>query len=107
MIGKTNSNKALDSGLKRIKTLFSLSICPGWEGVNCDVDILECNQTINPCGDRGKCVELPGSFECDCDPGFTGKGDRLLTTAKTSEEPSSCGAHYHLVPMTQGDFKLE
>ena len=39
----------------------------GWSGVNCEVDINECNVTNvpEPCV-HGMCVNTPGSFHCDC-----------------------------------------
>jgi Dictyostelium (slime mold) repeat/EGF-like domain len=42
---------------------------PGWAGVNCDIDIDECES--NPCV-HGECVDLINAYLCDCQPGWTG-----------------------------------
>ncbi|XP_067661789.1 protein crumbs-like isoform X2 [Haliotis asinina] len=38
----------------------------GWQGVNCDKDINECNQTVSACLNRGLCQNNQGSYECFC-----------------------------------------
>ncbi|XP_046368498.2 protein crumbs-like isoform X1 [Haliotis rufescens] len=38
----------------------------GWQGVNCDEDINECNQSVVACLNRGLCQNSPGSYECYC-----------------------------------------
>ena len=35
-------------------------------------DIDECNTGDVNCGKTGKCENIPGSFTCVCNPGFTG-----------------------------------
>ena len=34
--------------------------------------LIRCGES-SPCKISGKCVNLPGSFRCDCTQGFTGK----------------------------------
>ena len=29
---------------------------------------------MNPCDENAKCTNSPGSYKCECDPGFTGDG---------------------------------
>lgn len=43
---------------------------PGFQGGSCDQDIDECTKTSNICGSNGKCVNLNGTYECNCDTGF-------------------------------------
>ena len=33
-------------------------------------DINECD--TNPCGENAQCINLDGSYNCECNPGFTG-----------------------------------
>lgn len=50
----------------------------GFKGPQCAVNVNECTElapsgvtTIANCN-NGTCVDLVGSYRCDCDPGFTG-----------------------------------
>ncbi|XP_061188930.1 uncharacterized protein LOC133197100 [Saccostrea echinata] len=42
----------------------------GWTGVNCTEDIRECDNNQNICGANANCSEIPGSYVCNCNPGF-------------------------------------
>ena len=45
----------------------------GWTGKNCSTDIDECAMTgQSPCHHGGTCVNKPGTFVCQCIPGYTG-----------------------------------
>ncbi|XP_023690961.2 vitamin K-dependent protein S [Paramormyrops kingsleyae] len=47
-------------------------ICrPGWRGILCNEDIDECTDPDFPAGCEQKCVNLPGSFHCMCEDGYT------------------------------------
>ena len=48
--------------------------CPrGWTGKNCSTDDDECAiGSSSPCHHGGTCVNTPGSFVCQCAPGYTG-----------------------------------
>ena len=35
-------------------------------------DIDECEQGV--CGENAACMDLPGSFQCECNEGFNGNG---------------------------------
>nr|XP_022290316.1 uncharacterized protein LOC111101946 isoform X2 [Crassostrea virginica]XP_022290324.1 uncharacterized protein LOC111101946 isoform X2 [Crassostrea virginica] len=41
----------------------------GWAGETCEIDVDECKS--NPCiGDHETCLNTPGSYLCECTPGF-------------------------------------
>ena len=40
----------------------------------CFSDIDECIDGSNDCADNATCSDTEGSYECTCDPGFTGDG---------------------------------
>ena len=42
----------------------------GYTGTLCEVDINECEQNPNICGDRQQCVNTVGSYVCVCRQGF-------------------------------------
>ena len=47
---------------------------PGWTGTRCNIDINECRAEKRVCGEnKGKCINLIGSFKCDCYSGFSGE----------------------------------
>ncbi|KAI5643882.1 CUB domain-containing protein [Phthorimaea operculella] len=51
-------------------------LCPkNWEGKDCDVDVNECRiyqGTELGCQNLANCKNLPGSYECECRPGWYG-----------------------------------
>ena len=44
---------------------------PGWTGIDCSEDIDEC-KIIQPCREARTCINLPGSYKCQCLESFTG-----------------------------------
>lgn len=44
----------------------------GWTGADCSQDVDECHRPVNPCGRCAICLNTPGSYACQCPPGFTG-----------------------------------
>jgi cubilin len=47
----------------------------GWRGKRCEQDVDECSlfgNTALGCQNGARCINTPGSFHCDCAPGFTG-----------------------------------
>ncbi|EDQ85178.1 uncharacterized protein MONBRDRAFT_29555 [Monosiga brevicollis MX1] len=40
----------------------------GFAGSHCTLDVDEC--ALQPCGLHGTCINLPGGFTCNCDPGY-------------------------------------
>lgn len=55
-------------------------------GTLCEIDIDECNITKGICG-HGICINVPGSYQCYCEPGFT--GDNFYSLAAISVEIKS------------------
>ncbi|XP_046901580.1 nephronectin [Hypomesus transpacificus] len=41
----------------------------GYMGQQCEEDVNECGMAVRPCSQR--CMNLPGSYRCYCDPGYT------------------------------------
>ena len=55
-------------------------------------DADECNTPdANNCSSKADCVNKPGSFECNCRPGYTGDGvncnGKVLLSTRSSQDP--------------------
>ena len=57
----------------------------------CDSDINEC-VTLSPCKHEGVCVNLPGSFRCECPDQFTGELCESFRLITCKNEPCKSGA---------------
>jgi len=53
---------------------FTCDCVVGWRGTTCATDWNECIMGIHICNNDATCVNNPGSYDCRCDPGFTGTG---------------------------------
>ena len=83
--------------------------CPqGYEGMNCIIEIDECagEGDGNDCDVNAFCVNTPGSFECICNPGYTGDGVSCLDENECLEEGygNNCDANAACVN-TPGNFE--
>lgn len=47
-------------------------------------DIDECNRNTSLCDQYATCINVPGSYSCQCDSGFTGNGTICDGKHKTS-----------------------
>ena len=59
------------------------------DDVGC-VDINECDDGSDDCVDIAQCVNTPGSFECQCAPGFAGNGRNPLTGGTGCTDINEC-----------------
>ncbi|KAK0417494.1 hypothetical protein QR680_013044 [Steinernema hermaphroditum] len=55
------------------------------------VDVDECVE--GRCDKRASCENLPGSFRCHCDEGFTGDGRSCIPLTDCSQDESICDRH--------------
>ncbi|XP_030639261.1 delta-like protein 4 [Chanos chanos] len=60
---------------------YTCSCLPGFTGVNCEMEVRECDS--KPCRNGGQCVDLEEGYRCLCPSGFEGDHceHRLLTCA--------------------------
>jgi hypothetical protein len=50
---------------------------PGWTGIDCSEDVDEC-KTIQPCKAARACINLPGTYKCDCLDSFGGQNCEMV-----------------------------
>ena len=62
---------------EKVCTTLSSSLDSGWTGVDCSIDIDEC-KTIQPCRAAKTCINLPGSYKCECLDSFTGHNCEMV-----------------------------
>merc|ERR1719445_1422478 len=71
-----NQNPCQNGGkcLSISETASTLCDCPdGFFGDVCQNDVDECNSAAgNPCS-HGSCINTNGGYDCQCEPGWTGK----------------------------------
>uniref|UniRef100_A0A8W8NC50 Fibrillin-1 n=1 Tax=Magallana gigas TaxID=29159 RepID=A0A8W8NC50_MAGGI len=62
-------------GMERCDPVTGCVCKPGWTGGNCTVDINECENNQDICGNEKVCQNLEGSYTCNCKEGFQKNGD--------------------------------
>ncbi|XP_065942268.1 uncharacterized protein [Magallana gigas] len=62
-------------GMDRCDPVTGCVCKPGWTGGNCTVDINECENNQDICGNEKVCQSLEGSYICNCKEGFQKNGD--------------------------------
>ena len=65
-----NKCECSDEGSERCDKVRACVCKAGYTGTLCEVDINECEQNPNICGDRQQCVNTVGSYVCVCRQGF-------------------------------------
>lgn len=55
--------------------LCSWQCVPGYQGVNCEYEVDECQN--QPCQNGGTCIDLVNHFKCSCPPGTRGMKSAL------------------------------
>jgi cysteine-rich repeat protein len=77
-------------------------------GFRCDdsepsacVDIDECSDAASPCDEHAVCSNVPGSFECACERGYSGNG----RTCSASIRAVAGGSHHTCVAFASGSVR--
>jgi len=74
---------------------FVCDCVAGWRGTTCATDWNECVMGIHQCNDEATCLNNPGSYDCLCDPGWTGDG--FGATFQETSEWTVAGQAYQSV----------
>ena len=56
-------------------------------------DVNECRIGTHSCDENARCINTPGSYQCECNTGFTGDGF-TCRAQEQSQEPLECGPGY-------------
>ncbi|KAL9970505.1 hypothetical protein ACROYT_G022891 [Oculina patagonica] len=68
--------------------------CPqGYYGDSCQFDIKECIEGSHNCSSNAVCVDLPGSFQCNCKVGYTGNGVNCIDVKECIEGSHNCSSN--------------
>ncbi|XP_052794532.1 uncharacterized protein LOC128227759 isoform X2 [Mya arenaria] len=63
-----------------------------WDGDACDMDVNECNTSLNICPLRSQCKNLQGGFLCECDIGFEMTADRQCKECDVNYFGKNCAS---------------
>ena len=59
---------------EEVEGCFGIKFQEVWSNLVCVLDLNECEENLSTCGANAECVNLPGSYRCECRDGFTGDG---------------------------------
>eukprot|EP01084_Bolivina_argentea_P180411 311702_1 len=74
-------------------------------GVTCD-DVDECAAQTYTCDTNAKCINTDGSYECACNPGFSGNGLSCTDNNECADGSHTCDGHATCTN-TQGSYQCE
>ena len=75
-------------------SFYTCECANGWTGINCTQDIDECGgHSPETCSQQGACINLDGSFNCECDkPFYYGRTCQFKHACHNSTNPCRHGA---------------
>ncbi|KAL9953462.1 hypothetical protein ACROYT_G040884 [Oculina patagonica] len=78
-------------------------LCPaGYKGQNC-IDIDECASGTDSCDSNAECINIKGSYNCICKPGYHGNGRNCEDVDECTKGTHNCTAD-DLCNNTKGSF---
>eukprot|EP00117_Sycon_ciliatum_P002421 scpid7190/ scgid3720/ Fibrillin-1 len=88
------TNPCQHSGIcmeRRIAGAYTCICQPGWTADNCDQDTNECSNGLHDCPQRNsECVNIPGSYICQCDAGYELINGVCVDTNECESEAVEC-----------------
>ncbi|XP_071476683.1 uncharacterized protein [Diadema antillarum] len=82
----------LQNPAEEVITLYKCGDCPdGYrgDGIEC-TNVDECAENTFECNVNARCVDLPGTYMCECNPGFYGDGNTCVAINPTSCADQPC-----------------
>ncbi|XP_067687043.1 uncharacterized protein [Haliotis asinina] len=60
---------------------------PGWTGVNCAINVNECDLDPTICSSQQSCIDTLGSYQCRCPEGFRKQGQEYINECEAGANP--------------------
>jgi Notch-like protein len=93
----------MEEGEHTMVDCFSCTCAPGWSGFTCEKDENECatdaasksdlglyNTPTNICNENALCTNLPGTYACACNLGWTGTAVSEAKGEESKEDQTGC-----------------